>query len=79
MPVPAVVVPASFVFIPVLEDLDAEPVLFVVFPRADVLCACSPLPALEAAIFEFGLLLYPVDGRVRAIFVRFSIIAILFS
>lgn len=67
--------PAALVLVAVLVDLDAEPRLVVVVPRARVLAARPPLLALERPVLELLLLLHPVYRRVRPVLLRLRVVA----
>jgi hypothetical protein len=65
--------PQSLVLVSVLVKLNAETVLLVLLPVADVPARVHPLLALDASVFLSLLLLHPVDRTVRSVLLRLAI------
>ena len=76
LPVSGVLMPAAFVLVSVLVDLDAEAMLHVVLPGAGVLVTGPPFLTfpLVAAIFILFLGFHPVNGVMGAVFVGLLVI-----
>jgi len=68
-----ITLPQSFVFVSILVELNAEAVLLILLPIADVPAGVHPLLSLDAPVLLPLLLLDPVDGAVRAVLLRLAI------
>ena len=68
--------PHTFVFISVCVELNTEALLAVIAPVADVFLTGLPLLALDRAVLGLVLLLDPVYGAMRTIFLSLGIITL---
>ena len=67
--------PHALILISIFVELDAKALFAVIAPVAYILLTGLPLLSLDCAILLLVLLLDPVDGAMRTIFLRFSVIA----